>query len=522
MSRLNPARKVIAGVKRIVVNDPDKRAMTQSIPIIDDALAQRIIDLAMRVAALMLSVGSSSKAVAEATLRITRAYGLKKAHVDVTFTSVTVSDHRDGAGQPITLMQVVQAVGADHQKLQRLQALVADIEQGMELHDAIAEFHRIRRKPFLYRNSIVVVVSALLSVSVAVMYRATWIELLVVALSALGASLTLYLLGRIHVPVFFSQIGAAIVLTAIAAAAALLARMGIEPFTDLRAAVIMSSGIILMLSGVAVVGAAQDAIDGFSLTATGRILDLTLLTFGLVIGIVAGLEFSHAFGAGLPLPDDVIAFGPWPFHLAGSMMIAAAVAVVNGGGARIVVVSAGLGGLAWLGYVGIVEAGLEVATASFGGAMIASFVGGVLAPRLHVPAVAVTTAAIIPLVPGSLVFRGLLGIVQAEADSGQLITAVNTLIGAALIGVGLASGATLGVFLASPIRARFSTHKYAFRPMARVASGAGTAPLKVMTPEPREIPTEPLPGPVAEAPHRGEEPPPITRPFNLSDLDDAR
>ena len=46
----------------------------------------------------MLSIGASAREVAQATLRITRAFGLKKANVDVTFTSITVSDHRDGAG----------------------------------------------------------------------------------------------------------------------------------------------------------------------------------------------------------------------------------------------------------------------------------------------------------------------------------------------------------------------------------------------------------------------------------------
>lgn len=517
--RTSRARRMLAGMKHAVWSDPSRRAMTDSMPIIDDAMAQRIIDLAMRVAAVMLSVGASAKEVTLAALRVTSAYGLRSVHVDVTFNSVTVSDHRDGAGRPITLMQVVQAAQTDHAKLQRVQALVNEIEQGMSLVDAIVRFHVIRRTPFLYRIPVVVLVQALLPVAVALMFGGSWVILLSVFIASLGVAITQYLLGRARVPLFFSQIAGAVVLTGITVLISTLGSAGVEPFVDVRSSLVVSSGIILMLAGLAVVGAAQDAIDGFTLTAGGRILDLTIATMGVVLGILVGLEAARHFGVGLALPSEALELGPAPAQAVGAVLIAAAVAVINGAGIRILLISAALGMLAWLGsYLLTDVTGLPVAAASFGGALVASLVGSVVADRLKVPSVAVTTAAIVPMVPGSYVFRGLLGVVESGTDPDTLMHGFDALFAAAMIGIGLASGATLGLFLGSPLRARIGGRRVALRSKPRSASGAGgTAGFEVV-PTSREASTKPVPA-QPEVPHTVAEtsdPHPITKPYDES------
>lgn len=505
--------RLLSGVKRAVHADPAKRRMTEAMPIVDDRLAQRIIDLAMRIAAVMLSVGAPAREVVLATLRVTGAYGLRSVHVDVTFTSVTVSDHRGGAGDPITLMQVVRSAAPDHAKLQRLQALVEEIERGMPIGDAVQRFHEIRRTPFMYRTGVVVAFSALLAVAVAIMYEASWIVLLSVLAAALAVALTQHLLIRASVPMFFSQVLGAVVLTAMTVLIAWLGRMGIEPFVEVRSSLVVSSGIVLMVAGLAVVGAAQDAIDGFSLTATGRILDLTVMTLGLVVGILLGLEMARRLGVGIDLPSEPLAFGAWPYQLVGAVLIAAAVAVMNGGGLRIVVVSMALGALGWLGWFAVGDMlGGPASAGAFAGALLASLVGSLLAGRLRVPSVAVTTAAIIPLVPGAAVFRGLLGVVQAGSDVTHLMTAFDALFGAGMIGIALASGATLGIFLGAPLRARIAGRRVTLRSAARpVSGGGGTAAFEVVpgrAPSPSVPEAAPLPPPAATV----DEPDAVTRP----------
>ncbi|WP_231916234.1 threonine/serine ThrE exporter family protein [Microbacterium karelineae] len=507
-------RSMLAGVRRALWSDPAKRRMTEQIPIIDERMAQSIIDLAMRVAEVMLSIGASAKEVTLAALRITTAYGLRSVHVNVTFNSVILSDHRNGAGDPITLMQVVRSAAPDHAKLQRLQALVNEIESGMPLDDAIAQFHTVRRTPFMYRTGVTVVVQALLGVAVALMYGAGPFTLLLAFVTVLAIALAQLGLAHLRVPLFFTQAAGGIVLVACAVGAFALSEAGVGPFVDVRPSVLVSSGIVMMLAGLAVVGAAQDAIDGFSLTAGGRILDIAVMTMGLVVGILVGLEAAHQLGFGLQMPEQVLDFGTSFGHLAGAVLISAAVAVLNGAGIRIILVSAVLGAAAWAGwYVLTAITGMPSAGAVFGGALLASFIGSVVADRLSVPSIAVTTAAMIPWVPGTSVFLGLLGFVSADADQAQFMSAFDSLFTAAMTGIALASGATLGIMIGSPLRVRIGGRTVLMRSKARPVSAAGgTAAFEVVRTEPVEAPEldvehEP---PVAET----DDPHPITRPYD--------
>ncbi len=208
-----------------------------------------------------------------------------------------------------------------------------------------------------------------------------------------------------------------------------------------------------MLAGLTVVGAAQDAIDGFALTATGRILELMTQTLGVVLGILAGLQTARVLGYAMEPPSAALPLGPVPLQFAGAALIAIAVAVFNGAGLRIVVVSAVLSVVAWLGFLAASGVGLEIAAASGVGAFAGSFVGVLAAYRLHVPAVAITTAAILPMVPGAAVFRGLLGIVESGDDPQIMLEGFGTLAAAGVIGVSLAVGASLGIYLGQPVRA---------------------------------------------------------------------
>ncbi len=135
------------------------------------------------------------------------------------------------------------------------------------------------------------------------------------------------------------------------------------------------------------------------------------------------------------------------------VVMLADVAVFNGAGIRIILVSALLSAITIAGYTASVALNLHPAAASAIGALLASFVGVLIAHNLHVPSVAVTTAAIVPLVPGVAVFQGLLEMVHNGGTSMGVVGAGGSLIDAAVIGIGLASGASLGLYLGTPVRA---------------------------------------------------------------------
>ncbi|RWZ51239.1 threonine/serine exporter family protein [Labedella phragmitis] len=428
-------------------------ALTDMLPIVDDRLAVQILDLAVRIGETMLVAGANASAVTTTIVRAAGAYGLHPVHVDVTYNSITVAHHRTGAAQPITLLRVVRGSAPDHARLQRLQALLVEVGEGLDLATARTRYHEIRRAPFRYPPAVVIASQALLAVGVAVMFGGNGLVIVLAFIAAGLAALTQYALARAQVPFFFSQVAGAFVLTVVAAVAPLLRETGWDIAADLRPSVIVASGVVLMLAGLTVVGAAQDAIDGFALTATGRILELMTHTLGVVLGILAGLETASAMGLAMVPPTAALPLGPVPLQFAGAALIAIAVAVFNGAGGRIIGISAALSLVAWLVYLTASQLGLEGAAASGLGAFAGSFVGTLVAYRLHVPSVAITTAAILPLVPGAAVFRGLLSIVESGDSAAILLAGFTTLAGAAIVGVSLAVGASLGIYLGQPVGA---------------------------------------------------------------------
>ncbi|GAA3643847.1 threonine/serine exporter family protein [Microbacterium awajiense] len=448
-----PRRRLLSSLSGLVHSGDSTGAETTTLPVIDDTIAVEVLDLAVRIGESMLVAGASASEVTTTIVRVAAAYGLEPVQVDVTYNSITAAYHRSGAPRPITLLRVVAGAAPDHEKLQKLQALVIRITGGLALEDAATHYRRVRRTPFRYRPMVVVAAQALLAVGVAVMFGSSWLVYVLAFIAAALAALTQLGLSRLQVPFFFSQIAGAFVLTLVAALSPLLAHTGLPGAAGLRPAVIVASGIVLMLAGLTVVGAAQDAIDGFALTASGRILELMTQTLGVVLGILIGLEVARVIGMGMEPPDDAVPLGPVALQFIGAAVIAVAVAVYNGAGLRIIVVSAVLSLVAWLGYFLATSVGFVPAAASGLGAFVGSFAGVLLAYRLHVPSVAITTAAILPMVPGAAVFRGLLSVVEAGDSATQLLIGFGTLVGAAIVGVSLAVGASLGIYLGQPVRA---------------------------------------------------------------------
>lgn len=441
----------------MVRTEPPADAMTEALPVINDVIADRILDLAVRMGETMLVAGASASEVTLTIVRVAAIYGLDPVHVDVTYNSITAAYHRPGTARPITLLRVVRGPAPDHEKLQRVQALVGQITSGLDLDAAGVGFRAIRRSAFRYRPLVVIAAQALLAVGVAVMFGGNWLVITLAFIAAGLAAVTQFALAKARVPYFFSQIAGAFVLTLVAALSPMLAYTGWDAALAVRPSVIVASGIVLMLAGLTVVGAAQDAIDGFALTAMGRILELITQTLGVVLGILAGLETARVIGFGMAPPNEALPLGPVPLQFFGAALIAVAVAVFNGAGGRIVAVSTGLSLVAWAGYVAASSIGFETAAASGVGAFAGSFVGILLAYRLHVPSVAITTAAILPMVPGAAVFRGLLSIVESDDSAAYLLNGFSTLVSAGTIGISLAVGASLAIYLGQPVRASLNS-----------------------------------------------------------------
>ena len=442
-------RGIVDRILGVVRADPEL-PHTEMLMVVDRAMALRVLDLAVRVAESMLTTGASANDVTLACTRIASAYGVRPLHIDTTYNSITISWQRTVDREPTTLLRVVRAPAPDHTKLQRLQALVADIEAGMSLDDALTEFDRVRRRAFTYRPTVVVLAQGCVTVGVCIFMGASPLLSVIAFVAAVLAAVTQRGMWRMRIPYFFAQVVGALVVTAAAAATSWLGDMGVDAFVGLRPSLIVAAAIVLMLSGMSVVAAAQDAIDGFSLTAQGRVMEIVLMTVGVAAGVLGGLQVAQLAGITIPVAT-AFPLGTVPEQLGGSIVIAVAVAVFFGSSLRTVVLSAALGALAWFGWWLGLGLGLGAPVSSALGALVTSFAGILVAHRLHVPSIAVTTAAIVPLVPGYAVFSGLLSLVDVDATTGLVDGAVQ-LAGATAIGLALAAGASLGLLAGAPVR----------------------------------------------------------------------
>ncbi|WP_300268885.1 threonine/serine exporter family protein, partial [Microbacterium sp.] len=137
-------RRLIDSVRRAIRTDPSEVALTEAYPVLNETVVVKILDLALRIGESMFTVGASAHDVTFAIVRVTQIYGLSGVHVDVTYNSVGVSYHRGEEDWPTTLLRVVKAASPDHAKLQRLQALLVDIQDGMGLDEARLAFRVIR------------------------------------------------------------------------------------------------------------------------------------------------------------------------------------------------------------------------------------------------------------------------------------------------------------------------------------------------------------------------------------------
>jgi len=427
-------------------------------------MARAVIDLAMRVGETLLSTGASASDVVATVLRLTDAYGLRSVHVDVNFTSIWVSYHRGPDADPMTVMRFVKVRSVDLTRLERLQALVRDIaEEPVEIVMARARFDVLVKAPRPYRRWVVTASLAGLAAAAAALFGGTWLVLVLSFVTTAAGDRVQHWLARRGIAAFFTQAAGGAIPTVVAVALIATISAGVPGFQGISPSLVVASGIVVLLSGLSVVGAAQDAIDGYYVTAGARVFEVLVLTLGIVVGIGVILALAQRAGVPMQLTAQAKLTSDTVVQVLAAMVVSGTFAVSAYAGPRAVVYSTLTGGVGWLAYLGAIGVGMGPAAASSLAALAAGFLSQLLASRLRVPALALSMAGIVPLMPGLAVYSGLFEIVQSAPGAG-LTAGLTTLLGAAGIGMGLAAGVSMGTFLARPLSTELDRgHRRALR-----------------------------------------------------------
>lgn len=442
---------------------------------------REVLEVAVRFGEGMLSLGATAAASVEVIRRTCESFGVP-VQVDITFTAILVAHDGVDVGT-VSVLRVVHSRAADYHRLSRLATLAHDVQtapRALEVAHALddpaareAVQHRLERThasldevlgaPHRYRPAVVTASLALMAASVAVLLGGGVPVVLLSAATTAAVDLVLRRLGGWGLPSFFLQAAGAAMATTVAVA--LLALPGLPvSLAALPPSLVVASGIIALLAGLSLVGAADDAINGFLVTASGRLLEVLLLTLGLVVGIGGVLDVANRLGVQLVISDASAA--PWP--LAVQVVAAAAAsgawAASSFAGPRAAAQAAAWGALGYVVSALLVGAGAAAAVGAALAALVVGYGAESLALRTRVPAAVTATCAIVPLLPGLTIYQGLFAMIS-DAPPG---TGGGLLLRAGMIGVGLAAGTTLGTTLAG--RARAARRR---RPAYAEAPGAG-------------------------------------------------
>ncbi|NMH99199.1 threonine/serine ThrE exporter family protein [Pseudonocardia acidicola] len=412
----------------------------------DDARVQQVLDLCMRVGEVLLSSGESVDEVTATMLRLASACGLSAVDVDITFTSITMCCHRGMAAAPVTSMRLIRYRSLDLTRLAAVSRIVAELEAGrLDVRAASTELSAATEAPHPYPRWVATAGWAGLAGSIAVLLGAGPLTATVAFIVTALIDRTGRLLNRWGLPAFFQQVVGGLLATM--ATVALLAAGLFPPGT--RPSLVVAAGITVLLSGLSVVGTVQDAISSYYVTAAGRVVEIALLSAGLLTGVVLGLKLGFQVGVALEVAGDLPGgAGRFGVSLAASAAAAAAYALAGYAPLRSLAV-AGLAGAAGYGtYAPLAQyAGVGPVAATAAAATIVGLAAGLLRRRGEVPSLVVTLAGITPLLPGLTAYRGFYQL-AVEGLSEGLVTVTIAL----AIGLAIAAGVALGEFVTRPRR----------------------------------------------------------------------
>jgi len=397
-------------------------------------------DLALRVGEVLLSSGASAADVTATMLEVTRACHVRNASADVTFVDLTLR-HQAGAGDPpaIQVRQVTRRE-VDYAELVAVDRIVHDMVAGEitreEARDRLAHVVSSGRRR---RRWAVTLGWGAMGVGVALTLGGSPVVCLLAFAAACAIDATQVLLPRQRIPAFYQQAAGGFVATTIAVTAS-TTQLGVNPSR------VVTVGIVMLLAGVGIMGATQDAITGFPVTASAGTIDALLNTMGIIAGVGAGLTVGDLLGVGLT------SFKPGAAGLAetgvavlGAALAAAAFAFAS---------YAPLRALAAIAPVAALAQGVRLVVESspigrtWGSALAAVTIGAVchvVSGRFRVPPLVVVVPALVPLLPGLEIYRGLALLAAGEDGVLPLASAFAT-------ALALSAGVILGQYLARPLR----------------------------------------------------------------------
>jgi uncharacterized membrane protein YjjP (DUF1212 family) len=419
----------------------------------------RALRLAMTASDLLLSMGIPANSVVSRALDITEAYCDQPVSITISYNLLYISQIRGLQDEPLTLVRPIPGRNINNMSIQAVQKLVYEIRNGgLTLEEAEARLDKILNHPANYPAWVPRAATVAVAPTVVLLYTTDWRIIALTALGALLADSVATSLGKRLITPFFRQAMGSAAVTLLAAIVAWLAHRHFGLFEGIDPTLIVVGGIFVLISGLAIVGAVQDALEEYYLTATARLLRVTLMTTGIVAGILAGIYAAEKAGIHITVSPDPLTLTGLHWQILGAGLAAAAQALATQTRMRAILWAGMIGGSSLAIMYAASHLGFSAIPASGLAALYVGLVASLFSRLWGTPASGVIACGILPLVPGLSLYTGLMQLVTYPPGHAFFLHGVGTLfstIGAALA---IAIGATLGSLLGRPLH-RHITHR---------------------------------------------------------------
>ena len=402
------------------------------------------LDLCLRIGEMLMSSGAGAADVRVTMEAVAVHLGLRHVEVDVTFTSLQMAHQYDPEAPPVVQMRLVKQRDIDYEDLTATDHLVRDLLlDRADLYTARTRMATIVSMGHPFPRWAVTGAWGVMCATVGIFLGGGVKVAVVAGLTGMVIDRLQLAMQRRRLPFFYQQVSGALLATLIAVAVAA------SPL-QVDISLIVTANIIMLLAGLGLIGAIQDALTGFYITASARLLEVMLATGGIIAGVSAGLTVADMSGldVGTLVPGRALAETA-PVLVVCGALAAAAFAFASYAPRRALLPIAVVTAAASLIHHVLLLQGVG---RTWSAAVAAFFVGLVafsVAGRVRVPPLVVIVPGIVPFLPGLSIYRGLSLLAAGGPGTTEGILAMMT---AASTAVSLSSGVILGEYVAQPLK----------------------------------------------------------------------
>ena len=249
------------------------------------------LDFCLRVGELLLSSGAGAADVTATMQSLAYHFGVRQPDVDVTFTSLRMS-YQTAPEEP-TVIQVrqVKQRDIDYEDLTLVDHLVRDVlSDRVDLVEARTVLARIVSSGHHTPRWATTVGWGVMCAGVALLLGGNLTVIVIAFAAAVCIDRLQLLMARRRIPFFYQQVAGGGVATVLALGAS-LTRLDVDP------SLVVTANIVMLLAGIGFMGALQDALSGFYVTAGARLTEALLSTAGIIGGVSGGLSLGQFFGS---------------------------------------------------------------------------------------------------------------------------------------------------------------------------------------------------------------------------------